>query len=58
MASVSESIGGYNPTGSINKPGEIEEIVSRTVEQKLEQLAGSSQGPLSAAVRRGGKTDW
>ena len=55
VASVSESIGGYNPTGSINKPGEIEEIVSRTVEQKLEQLAGSSQGPLSAAVRRGGK---
>ncbi|KAJ7381806.1 hypothetical protein OS493_038927, partial [Desmophyllum pertusum] len=59
VASVSESIGGEYPaaaTGAGNQFGEIEEIVARTVEQKLGQLTRSTQvTPLFAAVRRGGK---
>ena len=39
---------------SIQQVSEIEEMVNKTVELKLEEFR-SSQGPLSAAVRRGGR---
>lgn len=55
MSTVSEPGWGDNPTGASNQLGEIEQIVSRTVEQKRGQLARSSQDPLSAAVQRRGK---
>lgn len=55
VTSSSESSGGDNPTGGRNQLGEIEDIVNRKVEQKLAKFSRSSRGPLSAAVRRGGK---
>ena len=55
VATSLESSGGDNPAGGSNQLCEIDDIVSRKVEQKLAQFARSSQGPLSAAVRRGGK---
>lgn len=55
VTSSSESSGGDNPTGGSNQLGEIEDVVNRKVEQKLAQFSSNSRGPLSAAVRRGGK---
>lgn len=55
VAYVSESSQGDNPTGANKQVSEIEEIVNRTVEEKLEQIGRSSQGPLAAAVQRVGK---
>ena len=54
VASVSEASGKVNPTGADKQVSEIEEMVNKTVELKLEEFR-SSQGPLSAAVRRGGR---
>ena len=54
VASVSEPSGKVNPTGAEKQVSEIEEMVNKTVELKLEEFR-SSQGPLSAAVRRGGR---
>ena len=54
VASVSEPSGKVNPTGAVKQVTEIEEMVNKTVELKLEEFR-SSQGPLSAAVRRGGR---
>ena len=54
VASVSEPSGKVNPTGADKHFSEIEEMVNKTVELKLEEFR-SSQSPLSAAVRRGGK---
>ena len=50
MSGVEES-----PTGASKQVSEIEEIINRTLDQKLAQLGRGSEGPLSAAVRRGGK---
>lgn len=54
MASISEASGKVNPVGADKQVSEIEEMVNKTVELKLEEFR-SSQGPLSAAVRRGGR---
>ena len=55
MASVSEPSVEESPTGASKQVSEIEEIIKRTLEQKLGQLGRGSEGPLSAAVRRGEK---
>ena len=55
VASVGESSVGENPTGASKQVSEIEEIINRTLEQKLGQLGRVSKGPLSVAVCRGGK---
>ena len=57
VSAISESGGGDNPTGASNQLGETEETVSRMVEQKLVRAVSKKfpEGPLSAAVRRGGK---
>ena len=55
VSSVSESSVGKNPAGATKQVSEIEEIINRTLEQKLGQLGRGSEGPSSAAVRRGGK---
>lgn len=55
VASVSESSQVDSPTRANKQASEIEEIVNRTVEEKLEQMSRSSHGPGAAAVRRGGK---
>ena len=51
VASISEASGKVNPAGADKQVSEIEEMVNKTVELKLEEFR-SSQGPLSAAVRR------
>jgi len=55
VASVSEPSVEESPTGASKQVSEIEETIKRTLEQKLGQLGRGSEGPLSAAVRRGGK---
>ena len=55
VASVSEPSVEESPTGASKQVSEIEEIINRTLDQKLAQLGRGSEGPLSAAVRRGGK---
>ena len=54
VASVSEPSGKVNPTSADKQVSDIEEMVNKTVELKLEEFR-SSQGPLSVAVHRGGK---
>ena len=49
VASVSESSVGENPTGASKQVSEIEEIITRTLEEKLGQLGRGSQ-----ASREGG----
>ena len=46
VASVSEPSGKVNPTGADKQVSEIEEMVNKAVELKLEEFR-SSQGPLS-----------
>ena len=45
MASVSESSVGQNPTGASKQVSEIEEIINRTLEQKLGQSGRGSKVP-------------